>query len=936
MDTPIQDIPKVEAIFTLDDIIKQVEAAGVNLGDDPRKRADTFVEAGLLPPSTDGRYPSWVVQRIIAIQDKLLEGKTVAELQEEVKKERRRFLNQVTDLNSMTNLYKKFSSNSMFMMASFLVLALVAIGLAGAAFAPSNPVVVAGKNTVKAMVDAGGKAAKKAASPIGRTLVTIIKTSKPEGSTSADPLGLTNLEVAAPVIPENLVQLDSLGNLIIKGEVAAISFSGSGENLTNLSWTALSGRPKILSAIDGVSSDEGEIDLVAGTGISISPNLEAESITISSTLVFPTEFIFKNIAVSGQTTIASDLNADTLTFAAGSNVVITTDASTDTLIIGVTGTVSNADTLDLLDSSQFLRSDATDSFTAGTLTFNAGTTLTINGSLNLPATGISGAGTGSGLDADLLDSLNSTAFAILSENENISGNWTFSSTTGTPIVIKPSSGVPGGTKMFDLQNVFGSTVFSATVSGDLTANSLSTGGSVRLDNSGNLANIGTITTSGLATFNDAVTIGDGNTSGDYLTITRAGNANVVITTRNSDRVILQGAYWNGSASTNINMQLLTIVDDTTPSYKLSILNNSSAVVASFYDDGDAQLIGDLTVNGGDIVTGASQLILQAQGANADVLIQGGLCIRDATACPNVATGGLQVDTAGGSVDDPGDVFDVAEVYHATQPVSQGELVSAAGNQSVKRTSTPYDQGIIGVVSYHPAALVDQGAFKVGVNPSEFNPNKPWVALTGRVPTKVSAENGDIEPGDALTSSSAPGVAMKATKSGPIIGKALEAYGGSGVGKIMVFVSTGWYVASVGQDNNLNDLSNINLETLTAGTINTQVLLVGDVEISVATSGALKINGDVEINGNLVASKVTTDELVISKETSGSHIVKAGQKEVTIENDKVDETSKVLVTFISDYSPATRFWVTMKKGESFTVHLDQPVTSDSSFSWLIVN
>jgi hypothetical protein len=70
-----------------------------------------------------------------------------------------------------------------------------------------------------------------------------------------------------------------------------------------------------------------------------------------------------------------------------------------------------------------------------------------------------------------------------------------------------------------------------------------------------------------------------------------------------------------------------------------------------------------------------------------------------------------------------------------------------------------------------------------------------VALAGRVPTKVSTENGPIEIGDPLTSSNLPGVAMKAKKPGRIIGLALEPYSGEGVGKIMVFVNTQWYINS---------------------------------------------------------------------------------------------------------------------------------------------
>ncbi|MDA8556607.1 hypothetical protein N9K77_00010 [bacterium] len=49
------------------------------------------------------------------------------------------------------------------------------------------------------------------------------------------------------------------------------------------------------------------------------------------------QFIFKNIAVSGQNTVAADSNNDTLTLAAGNNITLTTDNTTDTVTIASSG-----------------------------------------------------------------------------------------------------------------------------------------------------------------------------------------------------------------------------------------------------------------------------------------------------------------------------------------------------------------------------------------------------------------------------------------------------------------------------------------------------------------------------------------------------------------------------------------------------------------------
>ena len=77
------------------------------------------------------------------------------------------------------------------------------------------------------------------------------------------------------------------------------------------------------------------VNLTAGTGISVSggPITTSGSITVNNTDTGSAQNIFKNVAVSGQSTIVADTNNDTLTVAAGAGVTLTTDASTDTLTI---------------------------------------------------------------------------------------------------------------------------------------------------------------------------------------------------------------------------------------------------------------------------------------------------------------------------------------------------------------------------------------------------------------------------------------------------------------------------------------------------------------------------------------------------------------------------------------------------------------------------
>tara|TARA_R110002153_G_scaffold24619_1_gene78505 strand:+ start:536 stop:1690 length:1155 start_codon:yes stop_codon:yes gene_type:complete len=71
----------------------------------------------------------------------------------------------------------------------------------------------------------------------------------------------------------------------------------------------------------------------AGISTSVTNSTTAPNITITNTDLGSSQNIFKNFAVSGQTTVAADSNNDTLTLVAGSNVTITTDATTDAITI---------------------------------------------------------------------------------------------------------------------------------------------------------------------------------------------------------------------------------------------------------------------------------------------------------------------------------------------------------------------------------------------------------------------------------------------------------------------------------------------------------------------------------------------------------------------------------------------------------------------------
>lgn len=90
-------------------------------------------------------------------------------------------------------------------------------------------------------------------------------------------------------------------------------------------------------------------------------------------------------------------------------------------------------------------------------------------------------------------------------------------------------------------------------------------------------------------------------------------------------------------------------------------------------------------------------------------------------------------------------------------------LTGEGVSQITLTKTPYAVKTLGIVSTKPGQVIGDVD---GIG-------KPLpVALSGRVPVKVTLKNGDINPGDYIATSDIPGVGMKATEPGRVIGKAL--------------------------------------------------------------------------------------------------------------------------------------------------------------------
>lgn len=306
---------------------------------------------------------------------------------------------------------------------------------------------------------------------------------------------------------------------------------------------------------------------------------------------------------------------------------------------------------------------------------------------------------------------------------------------------------------------------------------------------------------------------------------------------------------------------------------------SSGTVQMYIDGTSGNVgIGTSTVTAGKLV------VAQTDAANLEGIY---IDTEESTTTQNVFA--IQTDTATGSGADTlkfkitadGSTYndanvystpaDVAEMYYVLGIAEAGDVVELAEVPSgtvytdtfaAQRTSTPQSPRLLGVVSTKPGPVINYD----WKNPEKLASQRP-IALAGRVPVKVSAENGPIALGDHLTSSSTTGVAMRATAAGPTIGIALQPYSGSGVGAIEVFVSRGYFVP--GTDSYLStsggELTGM-LKVAASGTplrldlVGTPSVEAPQTLFSAQFNGEdrfrLLENGDASLSGTLAAASIT--------------------------------------------------------------------------------
>lgn len=117
-------------------------------------------------------------------------------------------------------------------------------------------------------------------------------------------------------------------------------------------------------------------------------------------------------------------------------------------------------------------------------------------------------------------------------------------------------------------------------------------------------------------------------------------------------------------------------------------------------------------------------------------------------------------------------------------VKDGSILSATQKGAVL-SNTPYDPQVLGVVARDAGMILSANVGK----------NSVPVISDGTVYVLVSTQQGTIKKGDLITTSTIPGVGVKATQTGYVLGNAMDAYSNSDpkrIGKIAVNLSLHYF------------------------------------------------------------------------------------------------------------------------------------------------
>ena len=244
--------------------------------------------------------------------------------------------------------------------------------------------------------------------------------------------------------------------------------------------------------------------------------------------------------------------------------------------------------------------------------------------------------------------------------------------------------------------------------------------------------------------------------------------------------------------------------------------------------------------------------------------------------------------------------DFAEyMLDSAQDLQAGELVSVDVNNAhaVIRTTVATDSNLMGIVSTDPGFIANA---PYGRQADEaYAP----IAFMGQVPVKVNTDNGAIAIGDYITSSSIPGVGMKADAGDPTVAIALET-DADGDGIILSLVSRNNGYSLQGSSSALTAVS----------------------------SDSLEVTGDASFGGSVTVA----EHLYGSRDMAGRARMAAGHDYVHVDFEEPYESIPVITFSNRSDAEATagyQYWVGDESETGFTIYASGWNSFEREFSWI---
>ncbi len=547
--------------------------------------------------------------------------------------------------------------------------------------------------------------------------------------------------------------------------------------LSNLSLTgAVVSAGTIQSLIDMTASNVIASANMSANNMSVTNSFSADSLAltgnVTSNFNVTTNLAAGNIISPGTVSATGNLST-------GSNVVVAGNVITGGFLIGDGGFLSNITAVSNLAVSQLANGTTVVSVVSsgGNVDFTVGG---VGGVLTVRSTGTAITGTQS-VTGNITGGNIVTTGTVQTESITSVGNITGGNIIATGTI-----------------SAAGNILFTSASANSLTSNTLAVSGNI---NSGNLINSGIITSTGNIT-----TAGSVSAAGQIIAVSSINGGNLftsgVISAAGSlsavgsiegGNLITPGVIISTGNITGGNLVTAGLVSATgniTGGNLLGTIRTAAQPnITSVGTLGALSVTGNIT--GGNILTPNAVIATLLAGGNLQVT--GDVSGSTVTAVGNITGGNLITaglvslssitKTGANSVGNIGQIdnafntvfaratsaqyADLAEMYCADADYPPGTVLSFGGAQEVTISSMTGDARVAGVVSAHPAHLM---------NSTLECDCAVAVALTGRVPTQVT---GPVRKGDMMVSAGNGHAQACATPAmGTVIGKALEDFEGA--------------------------------------------------------------------------------------------------------------------------------------------------------------